>query len=593
MLEPVPIDRVAAAESAANAAARTAASTAVGADANADASPAAGPAAGLDAGPDAANAPGLVGVARPPARRGTFVGACAVLLALCGIAAWAPLLANDRPLYLQGVDRALAEEALRRLPALAAELEQRVGQSEAEYLAARRDGSKQSHAEVIRTLATGAAVRARLLARHGDPALRQQLLAQAAACQELAARCERGERARAAADAHALVEFCAAWTDPQRAPSRGGWRAATTSPVFEAYGWIDWCGLLGWPLLAYAVVARWRSVRSGKHVDHASVAARALAAAIGVALLAFALQAWMRDERSARRSDWKAALADGRYSVERVVYPPLAMGLAETHPEESWLPPSWWRTSADCGVVLEPPPGEASLQSPWRHPLGTDSLGRDLAARLIWGARASLGVGAAAAALLVLIGCCVGALAGYVGGWLDWVALRGIEIALCVPALFLALAVLAFTDPRVLDPALAVVLVIGALGWPGIARLLRAEIRRVRELDYVQSARAAGLHPLRILGVHVLPHALPPVIVAASFAVGACLLSEAALSYLGLGVRPPLASWGALASESRNAEHWWVQLFPGLAIFATAAACNMIGEALRDRLDPRHREEQR
>lgn len=513
--------------------------------------------------------------------------ALSVLLALAALAAVAPLVANDRPLYAHGVDRALVDEARARLPAQARELVALLESSETDYLARRRPGSQQSQRAAIETTAAGVAARARTLARHVDPELARTLRAHADEAASCAERFERGRGAQALADARGLDELVRGWDRAASDPAAAGWRAARRWPVLEAATRVDWFLLLAWPLCA---LWAWRAFRRGTLELDASAVARAVLALAGCALVACALSAWLHDERSARRADWKLALADGRFAAEAVVHAPLAMGFSETHAEEAWLAPTWRRSARAAGVVLEPLPGERGLDSAWRHPLGTDGLGRDLAARLLWGARASLAVGFAAAALLTLVGVLVGALAGQLGGWLDWIALRGIEAALCIPALFLALAVLAFTDPRMLDPALAVVLVIGMIGWPGIARLLRAEIRRVRELDFVRAARASGLHPLRVLARHVLPHALPPVIVAASFAVGACLLTEAALSYLGLGVRPPLSSWGALAAESRQLEHWWVPLFPGLAILCAAGACNVLGEALRDALDPRRRE---
>jgi peptide/nickel transport system permease protein len=521
----------------------------------------------------------------PRTIRPTVALAALVLLALAAAAAYAPLLANDRPIHARGVDRELADEARARLPAQAAELEALLRASEAEYLARRRVGSRQSQAEAAATLAAGVAARSRTLARHVEPGLARELSRHSRELRDCAAHFARGERERTLAPVLALRARFGEWNDPARDPARAGWRAASRWPVLEAASRTDWFLILAWPVAALLLLG----ARRAREASPAAVLARSALALAGCALIAFALHARVHDERSARRSDWKLAFESGRFEAESLVHPPLGFGYSETRPEEAWLPPSWRRTSAEAGLLLEVLPGERALDSRWRHPLGTDGLGREIAARLLWGARSSLSVGSAAAALLTLLGVAIGALAGSAGGWLDWLALRGIEAVLCVPALFLALAVLAFSDPQALDPALAVVLVIGAVGWPGLARLLRAEIQRVRELDFTRAARVAGLHPLRVLFVHVLPHALPPVIVAASFAVGACLLTEAALSYLGLGVRPPLASWGALAAESRQLEHWWVPLFPGLAIFAAAAACNWLGEALRDRLDPRRR----
>jgi peptide/nickel transport system permease protein len=176
---------------------------------------------------------------------------------------------------------------------------------------------------------------------------------------------------------------------------------------------------------------------------------------------------------------------------------------------------------------------------------------------------------------------------GRLRGWVDLLLSRGIEVVLCFPALFLVLLVLSTTDPDVLPPVFAVAFVIAAVGWPSVARLVRAEVLALRERDFVVAARALGVRPLELLLVHVLPNAIGPAIVAASFAVGGGALVEAALSFLGFGVREPIPSWGALVNESRSAEHWWLQLFPGLAILVSVACYNLVGDAVREALDPR------
>jgi peptide/nickel transport system permease protein len=236
---------------------------------------------------------------------------------------------------------------------------------------------------------------------------------------------------------------------------------------------------------------------------------------------------------------------------------------------------------------VETRPGEPARNSPWRHPLGCDGLGRDLLVRLVYGARVSLSVGLLSAAALFAIGAVVGVLAGYFGGWIDLLLSRGIEVVLCFPAFFLVLLVLSTTDPDVLPPVLAISLVIALVGWPSVARLVRAQVLALRDAEFVVAARALGVPPARVLLVHVLPNAVGPAIVAASFAVGGGALVEAALSYLGFGVRVPVPSWGSLVNESRSAEHWWLQLFPGLAILVSVACYNLVGDAVREALDPR------
>jgi peptide/nickel transport system permease protein len=145
----------------------------------------------------------------------------------------------------------------------------------------------------------------------------------------------------------------------------------------------------------------------------------------------------------------------------------------------------------------------------------------------------------------------------------------------------------AYVDPRVLSPLVAIVLIIAAVSWTGVARLVRAEMLRLRASEFVLAARSLGFSEARILFAHALPNALSPALVAATFAVGGGILTESVVSYLGFGVRHPLPSWGALINESRSAQHWWIQLWPGLFIFAAVASFNLLGEALRDALDPR------
>jgi len=312
--------------------------------------------------------------------------------------------------------------------------------------------------------------------------------------------------------------------------------------------------------------------------------------------------------RGLEASDWKERIASG--AATSAFFAPIRMGFAETRLAESFRPPTWLASSEMTetggyvrgGSELLPDPvtgfaparspveiraGEPGRNSPWRHPLGCDGLGRDLLVRLLYGARVSLSVGLLSAAALFVVGAGIGVLAGYFGGWVDLLLARGIEIVLCFPAFFLVLLVLATTDPDALPPVLAISLVIAIVGWPSVSRLVRAEVLAVREADFVIAARALGSSPARVLLVHVLPNAVGPAIVAASFAIGSGALVEAALSWLGFGVRVPFPSWGSLVNESKSAEHWWLQLFPGLAILVSVACYSLVGDAVREALDPR------
>jgi peptide/nickel transport system permease protein len=213
------------------------------------------------------------------------------------------------------------------------------------------------------------------------------------------------------------------------------------------------------------------------------------------------------------------------------------------------------------------------------HPFGTDDLGRDLLARVVAATPLSLLIGLTAAAVSFTLGFLVGSLAGYFGGAVDIVLSRLIEVVLCFPVLFLLLALAAFLPP---SPT-SVILAIGLTTWPGDARLARAEILKARNLDYTRAAQTAGVPTLRILWRHLLPNALAPLLVSAAFGVAWAILAEAALSFLGVGLPAPASSWGGIlsAAPAYIEEAWWIALFPGVALFLTVSAYNLLAEGLR------------
>ncbi len=220
------------------------------------------------------------------------------------------------------------------------------------------------------------------------------------------------------------------------------------------------------------------------------------------------------------------------------------------------------------------------------HPFGTDPYSRDVLSRVLFGARVSLAIAFAAVTLSVSIGILVGVVAGYVGGMTDTVLMRFVDAALAIPRLLLLIAVVALWGSISVT---TLTLLIAGVSWFAVSRLVRAETLAVRDRDYVVAARALGAPSSRIVLRHVLPNVVGPGIVSATLAIGNVILLEAGLSYLGIGVRPPTASWGSIIQDGaeRVSDLWWLTVFPGLAIVITVFACNALGDALRDALDPR------
>jgi peptide/nickel transport system permease protein len=246
--------------------------------------------------------------------------------------------------------------------------------------------------------------------------------------------------------------------------------------------------------------------------------------------------------------------------------------------EVAWFPPiPWSPTRVDLGgdVFARPSP---------RHWLGTDGLGRDVAAGLLHGTRISLTIGLVVVGIQATIGILLGALAGYYGGAVDIAVSRFIEMMLGVPTFFLILTVAAIFPPSLY----LVMAILGLTGWMGIARYMRSEFLRVRGQPFVESARSLGGSDARVMARHILPNALAPVLVSMSFGVAGAILAESALSFLGIGVPAHLVTWGSILAQARmNTFAWWLAVFPGAAIFLTVTAYNLVGDGLRDALDPR------
>jgi peptide/nickel transport system permease protein len=214
-----------------------------------------------------------------------------------------------------------------------------------------------------------------------------------------------------------------------------------------------------------------------------------------------------------------------------------------------------------------------------RHLMGTDSLGRDLASRMIYGARISLSIGLIAVGIATILGLILGALAGFYGRLIDSLIMRFSDIMLCFPTFFLILAVVAVLEPSIFN----IMLIIGLTSWMGTARLVRAEILSLKEREFIQAAKAVGATNFRIIAWHLIPNAIGPVLVSATLGISGAILLESGLSFLGLGVQPPTASWGNILIESKSTlgVAWWITVFPGLAILITILGFNMIAEGLR------------
>jgi peptide/nickel transport system permease protein len=240
----------------------------------------------------------------------------------------------------------------------------------------------------------------------------------------------------------------------------------------------------------------------------------------------------------------------------------------------------WDPTKTDMKRILEGPST--------KHWLGTDQIGRDVLSRLLYGSRISLAVGFVSVGIAVLIGILLGAVAGYNGGIVDAFIMRLVDLMLVFPRFFLLLAVLTFLNPSIWT----IMAVIGLTGWMGVTRLVRAEFLALREREFVIWSESIGAGALRVIFKHILPNALAPVLVAMTLGIPAAILTESGLSFLGLGVQPPYATWGNILNDGKDliTYAWWLTLYPGLAILVTVLSYNLMGEGIRDALDPRLRQ---
>lgn len=229
------------------------------------------------------------------------------------------------------------------------------------------------------------------------------------------------------------------------------------------------------------------------------------------------------------------------------------------------------------GTIMAPPSAV--------HLMGTDQLSRDIFSRLLYGARISLSIGLLAVGISVTVGTLLGAVAGYLGGWVDVVVMRAVDMFMAFPRLVLLIAIVAFFDYSIF----LIIVALALTQWPFTTRVVRGEMLSLREREFTDAARALGFSRTRIIFRHLLPNAMAPVIVAATLGIGNTIILEAGLSFLGLGVRPPASSWGIMVAAGRSylSDAWWIATFPGLAIVFVVLAINLMGDGLRDALDPR------
>ncbi|MDQ6982414.1 MAG: ABC transporter permease [Mariprofundus sp.] len=257
----------------------------------------------------------------------------------------------------------------------------------------------------------------------------------------------------------------------------------------------------------------------------------------------------------------------------------LVLGVALLALLAPWIAP-YDPTDIDVSVILMSPS--------WQHWCGTDTLGRDVFSRMLFGARVSLAVGFVAVGISLILGLILGAVAGFFGGRTDALLMRITDMVLCFPTFFLILAVIAFLEPSIWN----IMIVIGLTSWMGVARLVRAEFLSLSHREFVLAAHSLGASPVRLMWRYLLPNAMGPILVSAILGIAGAVLIESGLSFLGLGVQPPDASWGNILTDGKDNIQiaWWLSVYPGMAILTTVLGYNLLGEGLRDYFDPKLRQ---
>lgn len=487
-----------------------------------------------------------------------------VISGLVAVSVLAPFLANDRPLLYRGFNRFEYAEAARNVRSL-------LGSFSANPL---------ETAALI-------AMQLDLMSAQVDRETAAALQAFGRDVESLAGAHDPAELPQAVAGLRAQLreEF-----DSRRVTLVSRWH----SPVAESLRPRDLAFL---SLLFVALTSPlWRRVlrhRLGR--NHPAIGRIVLGATVLVPLCAAGLW-WLTVPERVDRTRYKdgalssqgaEAVASATVVYEQVVWPPVAFALDEQDLDAKFEPPAWW---PGRGRERAPAVGTRSngLPAEMPHWLGADSIGRDILCRMIWGGRISLAVGIVAVSIYVSIGVVVGAVAGYFRGLVDTLVSRLIEVVICFPSFFLILTIVAFVGPSIFN----IMVVIGVTGWTGVARLVRGEFLRLGEQDFVLAGRGLGYSAPRIIFRHILPNALAPVLVSATFGIAGAILTESGLSFLGFGITIPTPSWGGILASGREAMFSapWLIYFPGFAIFVTITCYNLVGEAFRDAADPRLRD---
>jgi peptide/nickel transport system permease protein len=372
-------------------------------------------------------------------------------------------------------------------------------------------------------------------------------------------------------------------------PAPPRWRALIPGlhPILSGRPGLGGVLLAFWGVLVLLGVLRWE--RAIEFLSRSRIRVDELLSVLGLVGLLAALWAWSVYDLAGRartpavskgESQWALALRQlrgNRMAMAGVVVMVVLYTVALLTPLLAPFDPA---VHGEIGASRYLPPSTT-------HWMGTDRFGRDIFSRVLYGARISLFIGFLAMGIGVTVGTFLGAVAGYVGGWVDGLLMRFTDMMLSFPRLILLIVIIALFDASIF----LVVTVLGLTGWMGVARIVRGEVLSIREREFVQAAVALGMRDHRILFRHILPNTLAPVIVFATLGIGNTILVEAGLSFLGLGVPPPTPSWGSIVNEGRDSllSAWWIATFPGLAIVFTVVAFNLLGDGLRDALDPRQR----